>query len=154
EATGDFGAAVAAYSSAISNLEEDSERAGSLFSAKGRVEEDRLGDFAAATVSYRSAVEIHPEQDDVVFSRVRAGHRARMFGDAAWAVVENSRVLERVSNHQLEHFAEQAEAQGDWEGSLEGLADRIASASGVDPQVAHDLKKQLAVWYRDRLGDP
>src|SRR5690606_16935283 len=25
---------------------------------------------------------------------------------------------------------------------------------GVDPQVAHDLKKQLAVWYRERLGDP
>lgn len=154
KATGDFKVAVSAYKSAISNLEEDAPRAGSLSSAKGRLEEQELGDFVAATASYRRAVELAPDDEEVVRSLVRAGHRARMFAEAAWAIVENSRALESVSPEQVEYFAEQAEAQDDWEGSLEGLADRIASAEGLEPQVAHDLKKQLAIWYRDRLGDP
>ncbi len=154
ELTGDHGRAVQAYAEAISNLEEDDERAASLYTEKGKLEENCLGDFSAATTSYRHAVELAPREVEVVFALVRAGHRADRFLDAAWAVVENSRVLGAVSPQQLEHFAQQAEAQNDWEGSLEGLADRIASADGLEAQVAHDLKKQLAIWYRDRLGDP
>lgn len=154
EVTGDFAAAVSSYRSAIALLPEGAERAGSLHSAQGKMEEERLGDFGAAAVSYRHAAGLAPDDEDVVRSLVRAGHRARMFADAAWAVVENSRALQGVAPAQVEYFEQQAEAQGDWEGSLEGLADRIASADGLEPQVAHDLKKQLAIWYRDRLGDP
>jgi tetratricopeptide (TPR) repeat protein len=153
EETSDFARAATAYAEAISAV-DDEERAAELYIQKGAIEEERLGDAALATASYKEAVLRTPAEDDAVFALIRAGHRARLFTDAAWAVVEGSRAAGKVESTHIEHFAEQAEVAGDWEGSLEGLADRIASADGLDPQVAHDLKKQLAIWYRDRLGDP
>lgn len=153
EATGDWGTVALAYGQAIKVL-EDEQRIGELFLARGRVEENQLRRPDAATDSYREAVRRSPSEAAIVHSMVRAAHRSGRFADAAWAVVENSRALEHVSDYQLEHFAGRAEEHGNWEGTLEGLADRIAAAEDLPAQVAHDLKSQLAVWYRDRLGDP
>lgn len=142
-----------AYGAAIEGL-EDEERAGSLYLARGRVEEERLERSDLATVSFREAVSRAPTEATIVHAMVRAAHRARLFTDAAWAIVENSRALEHVSDYQLEHFATRVDEHGDWEGALQGLADRIAAADELAPGVAHDLKSQLAIWYRDRLQDP
>ncbi len=153
EATGDWEAAAVSYGQAIEGLEDD-DRIGALFLARGRVEEDQLLRPDSATDSYREAVKRAPSDAAIVHSMVRAAHRAGRFADAAWAVVENSRALEHVSDYQLEHFASRTEEHGNWEGALEGLADRIAAAEELPAQVAHDLKSQLAVWYRDKLHDP
>lgn len=153
EMTQGWAALAGAYGAAIDGL-DDEDRKGSLFLARGRVEEERLERPDLASVSYREAVTRAPTEATIVHAMVRAAHRARQFTEAAWAIVENSRVLEHVSDYQLEHFASRVEEHGDWEGALEGLADRIAAADELAPAVAHDLKSQLAVWYRDRLQDP
>lgn len=154
EKTGDFASVAAAYGEAIARISEEDEVSGRLFLAKGRVEENNLLNPEAATDSYRAAVERAPAERECVHSLIRAGHTARLFSDAAWAITESSRARQAVSEEDLLFFAECAADHGQWEGALEGLADRIAASDGLAPEVAHDLKKQLAIWYRDRLGDP
>ena len=153
EVTGDWNAAVSAYSNAIGSIDDEA-RIGALYLARGRVEEDQLGRPEAAALSYRAAVERAPSESSIVHALVRAAHRARLFAQAAWAIVENSKAIGHVSEYQLDNFAALADEHCDWEGTLESMADRIATAEQLAPQVAHDLKKQLAIWYRDKLGDP
>ncbi len=153
ELSSDWGAVTDAYTQALAGLKA-TERAGSLFLSRGRIEEERLSRPDLATVSYRSALERSPTQLNVARSLVRVAHRAGLYGDAAWALVETCRALDSVSVDQLQHFAECAAEHQNWDGALEGLADKIAGVDGLSPLVAHDLKKQLAVWYRDMLQDP
>lgn len=151
--TGEWVVACLAYADAISGC-DDPARLTELHISRGRVEQSYLDDPASAATSYRLALELSPERSDVANLLVQAAHRAGRFSDAAWAVVENSRANDRVDAELLNVFAACCNQHGDWDGALEGMADRIAGAESLSAPVAHNIKKQLATWYRDQLDDP
>ena len=153
EITQDWSVVEQAYAEAIAGCEV-SDRVASLYLVKGQVEEERLSNAAAATASYVQALARDAAQLPVALALVRAAHHAHLFGDAAWAIIENSRISDEVPAQLLTAFASCTDEHGDWDRALEGMADKIASAGTMSARVAHDIKKQLAVWYRDRVSDP
>lgn len=142
-----------AYAEAIVQC-QDPERLCSLYLMKGNTERLHLSDSSAATASYVAALEREPARADIARLLIESAHQAKLYAQAAWAIIENSRKSDAVAVELLDTFAQCAQAHGDWDGVLEGMADQIANAGEMSAQVAHDIKKQLAVWYRDQLSDP
>ncbi|HXS16751.1 MAG TPA: tetratricopeptide repeat protein, partial [Polyangiaceae bacterium] len=142
-----------AYAEAIVQC-QDATRLCSLYLMKGNTERLHLTDFTAATASYAAALEQEPTRADIARLLIDSAHQAKLYAQAAWAIIENSRKNDAVSGDLLDTFAQCAQAHGDWDGVLEGMADRIANAGEMSARVAHDIKKQLAIWYRDEINDP
>ncbi len=153
EATGHWDVVDAAYAEAIEGC-EDQERVAVLYVMKGKVEEHRLGNSAAATASFVEALQRNAAQLGVARLLIRSAHQARLFSEAAWSVVEHSRFTDHVEPELLETFSACTSEHGDWDSALDGMADRIASADTMSARVAHDIKKQLSIWYRDQVQDP
>lgn len=151
--TQQWSSVVTAYAEAIERCEEPT-RLCSLYLMKGNTERSQLNDARAATGSYVAALTREPGRVDIAHLLLDSALSVGMFAEAAWGLVENSRALDVVSSDLLDTFAAGCGRLGDWDGALEGLGDRIASAETMSPRVAHDIKRQLATWYRDQLNDP
>jgi tetratricopeptide (TPR) repeat protein len=152
ELAADFQTVSSAYEAAILAQSDDAQKF-PLYVARGHLEERRLQRFVEASQAYLSALRIDPSDHEVGKSLVRTALSAGATDDAAWGFVELCREGEAVGHALTEYFAERASLSGDWSGVLVSLAKAIASAKDLPAVVTHDLKVQLASWYRDEAHD-
>lgn len=148
----DFVSAVDAYTAAISGS-ADEKRVEQLYLARGRLQQVRLGLPDEATTSFYEALRRNPANREIAFLMIGSGQQSRRYQDAAWALVEHSRALQSVDDEVAEFFHGQVDVHGEWKDALTGLVDGINAADGLSPEVTHDLKKRLAIWYRDQARD-
>lgn len=152
EATGEFYIVSDSYKGAIDAIDDQSLQF-PLLLALGTLEETRLGRSLEASRAFRAAVVINAGQADLVKSLVRTALNAGAFGDAAFGLVQGSQYEEVVVEDQIQHFSKCAALTNDWPSVLAGLSAQIAKADDLSKVVDHDLKVQLAIWYRDRAND-
>jgi len=148
-----FDRAARGYEQAISAC-KDSQLTRSLHLAHGRIEENHTGRLDVATAAYRAALEAAPDDLPVATDVFRVGLRASLYRDAAESFVLVAAALGTVSAPLVEAFRVHAEETSAWDEVLAGVSDRVAAASALSPELAHDLKFQLALWYRDAAHDP
>lgn len=151
-ATGDFEAAVVGYRRASEGVDDEA-RLHELLMAQGAIEEAELGRLDDALSTYRRVLAGAATHGGAAGALLRVANRARRFEDAAWAFVEHCRALDEVRGELVVATEEQIDAQGDWDAFVDAFADRVAGHDGLSERVSHDLKRQLAVWHRDRRGD-
>lgn len=151
-ATGDFEAAVLGYRKATEGL-EDTQRLHELLMAQGRIEESELGKLEDALGTYRRVLEGDPTHWPAAEALLRVANRCARFEEAAWGFVEHCRAVNSVPEGLVETAETLVAEHGQWDGVVDAFADRVAGAEGLTERVAHDLKRQLAVWHRDRRHD-
>jgi tetratricopeptide (TPR) repeat protein len=153
EASGAWQGLVDAYREAIASVSrDDAELAAALRSKAAAVLESPLGDPRAALTTY---LEVVRDVRDLA-----AGHAAvRLAGtlaqwDVAARVIVDLGVLggEAVAAL-LDEYEGPAGTSSAWEEAARALSDAVAAA-GLRGEVARDVEARLAVWHRDRRGDP
>lgn len=152
ELAGDFESASEAYGRAIEGQEEE-EAVRSLYSARGKLEEEKLSRPIEAANAFREAVRLLPSDPAAVASLVRTGLSAGLFQTAAWGLVESSRAGGELSPEECAYFEERASQNGDWSGVLQGFSKALSEAEELPSRLEHDLLVRLAIWFRDRLED-
>jgi tetratricopeptide (TPR) repeat protein len=153
EGAGDYEAAVLGYRKAA-EVTSDETRLLELLMAQGALEETKLGRFDAALATFRRVLGSQPDHRAAAESLLRVAIHARQFEEAAWAFVEHCRALGAVPADLVALAEGLVGDQGPWDSAVDAFADRVATHDGLSERVAHDLKRQLAVWHRDRRNDP
>ena len=148
---GNFAGAVEGYRSAAARL-TSGPRLTELLLAQGSIEEQQLGRLDDALVSYRRVLELMPTHAAAVRATLRVAAPIGRAEELAWGFVEHCRAVDAVPE-ELTSYLEGLVADDAWDRVADAFADRIASHEGLGERVAHDLKKLLAIWHRDKRGD-
>ncbi len=147
-----YAVAVEGYREALEATEE-SNHLQRLHFARGALEEEQLGRLEDAIRSFRSVLSLDSTRADAASALLRVSVRGGQLEDAAWAFVEHARSVEGALPDLVEQIQGLMIEQDRWDGWADALADRIASAGELEPRIAHDLKRQLAIWHRDFRQD-
>ncbi|HSC87891.1 MAG TPA: tetratricopeptide repeat protein [Polyangiaceae bacterium] len=147
----DFVTLVAAYQKALERAE--GERARELHFAQERVWEERLGRPAGAAAAYKEALLLAPRDVAIAAATIRAAMAAHLHADAAWAFVHASQAHGSIPAELVGEFEARAEAVAGWDDALESLGESVARKAELSAELTHDLKRQLALWHRDRRHD-
>ena len=92
-------------------------------------------------------------------ARPRARWRAwrpgsRAWNELGWVFVANSIALgQRRSQGRRRRGDGDGRPRRAWEHTTQAIFERIDATRELAPKVAHDLRRELAVWYRDQRGD-
>lgn len=150
---GDFRGAVEGYRLAGEGL-EDPGRLEELLMAQGSLEERELAALDDALSSFRRVIELSPKHAQAARSVLRVACASGRHEDLAWGFVEHCRALDEVPAELTAHIESLVVEKGNsWDAVADAFADRIASHDGLSERVAHDLKRLLAIWHRDRRND-
>jgi tetratricopeptide (TPR) repeat protein len=150
--SGEWGIAVSGYQRAIERC-SDPERGRQLRYQRGHILEDRIEDREAALSCYRQIVESDPAHRDAACAVARVAVKLRAWSELAWVFIANSIALGHVDRKVADAIQTAAEAGRAWENTTQAIFERIDSAKNLTPKVAHDLRRELAVWYRDHRAD-
>ncbi|HEU4577818.1 MAG TPA: tetratricopeptide repeat protein [Polyangiaceae bacterium] len=151
--SGEWGVAVAGYQRAIDRC-KDAERGRELRFARGQILEERMEDRDAALACYRQILETDPAHRDAACAAARVATRVRAWHEVAWALVQNSIALGFLDRKVAEAVEQAAESARSWEHTVHALLERVDATPSLPPRVAHDLRRQLGLWYRDHRQDP
>lgn len=129
----------------------DPKRRSELLLQRGHVLEERLSRWEEALLAYRNVVELDRSSIDGACSIVRCAAQTGTWQDAAWALLESARAYDTV----LEEVAISFEraAASDWTASLAALNLAVLESSDLPTRTSHDVKFQLARWYRDHTDN-
>ncbi len=152
EETNDFRACADGYAEAVLTAKEPGRRA-ELLLAHGDILEHRLGDRATALESYARVTELEPSQLIPAVALVRVAGSIGRWDVASNAFVRSAQAREAVDEAIVTTFESLADEGQAWDLAASALDDAIRRGSPLPPPVAHDLKRQLATWQRDRRGD-
>lgn len=150
--SGEWAILASGYQRAIERCSEPS-RIQELRYQRGQILEERLEDREAALTCYRQIVESNPSHRDATCAVARVASRLRSWNDLAWVFVENSIALGQVDRKVADAVEQASLAERAWEHTTQAIFERIDATRGLAPRVAHDLRRELAVWYRDRRDD-
>ncbi|HVZ36086.1 MAG TPA: hypothetical protein VG963_26845, partial [Polyangiaceae bacterium] len=150
--SGEWGVAVAGYQRAIERC-RDAERIKQLRLSRGQILEERLEDREGALTSYHQIVESEPGHRDAACAVARVATKVRAWNEVAWALVQNSIALGHVDRKVADAVESASEAASSWELTTQAVLERIDTTPDLEAQVSHDLRRQLAIWYRDHRSD-
>ncbi|HKO89736.1 MAG TPA: hypothetical protein VJU61_01205, partial [Polyangiaceae bacterium] len=151
--SGEWGLAVTGYQRAIDRC-KDPERGRQLRFARGQILEERMEDREAALTCYRQIVESDPSHREAACAVARVATRVRAWHEVAWVLVQNSVALGHLDRKLADTVEVASEAAHSWEHTSHALLERIDASPQLAPQVAHDLRREIGVWYRDHRHDP
>lgn len=150
--SGEWGILVSGYQRAIERSNKP-ERIRQLRYQRGQILEDRIEDREAALACYRQIVESDPSNRDAACAVTRVAARLRAWNELAWVFVANSISLGQVDRKVADAVETATTTETAWEHTTQAIFERIDATRDLAPKVAHDLRRELAVWYRDRRGD-
>ncbi|MEY2929944.1 MAG: hypothetical protein RL033_693, partial [Pseudomonadota bacterium] len=150
--SGEWGVAVSGYQRAIDRC-ADAVRRRELRYARGQILEERMEDREAALACYRQIVESDPTHRDAACAVARVATRVRAWNEVAWVLVENSVALGQLDRKVADAVEQASEQARSWEHTGHAILERIDATPGLPPRVAHDLRRELGVWYRDHRND-
>lgn len=151
--SGEWSTAVSGYTRAIHGAQEG-ERKQALCYRRGQIFETELEDLDAALESYRLIASSQPGHDLAASAIASVAIRLRAWDDLADVFVRHSMATGHVSQELAETVARETQTHSAWQHVTEATLRRIDAGTDLDAQVAHDLNRQLAFWYRDHRTDP
>lgn len=133
----------------------------------GDVLETKLEELRGALDAYVYVGGQSPDDIDVAKSVIRVAGKTMRWDAAARCVVETTRARGRLEAELLEAIEEavkgtlaggSAEGTADkpagWDAVTFALAAAVQHGGGLLPELARDVEAAVAVWHRDRRGDP
>ena len=155
EATSAWAAAAEALGLAVDAC-EPGPRAAELHFQRGAVLEERLADPAGALSAYLAALGFAEDRLDVAAAAVRAATRAGQWDVAARTVVASARARAASDPGILALVADAAAAAdpSGWDSATASLAAAVDDSAALPAPLAGELLRTVAVWHRDRRGDP
>jgi tetratricopeptide (TPR) repeat protein len=151
--SGEWSIAVTGYQRAIERS-TDTERVRQLRYQRGQILEDRIEDREAALASYRQITIIDPSHRDAACAAARVATKLRAWNELAAVFVENSVALGQVDRKVASAIETATVAAHAWENVTQSVMEALEGAGELAPRVAHDLRRELGVWFRDYRSDP
>lgn len=120
----------------------------------GEVLETRLEEPETALDAYVHTA--HDDPTDLVAAAavLRVAGRTARWDAAAVTLVESTRACARLEPELLEAATKAATTSSDWDALTSCLTELLRDGGGLEPPLARDMEASLAVWHRERRGDP
>ncbi len=150
--SGEWSIAVSGYQRAIDRCTAP-ERIRHLRYQRGQILEDRIEDREAALASYRQIIDSDPSHRDAACAVARVATRLRAWNELAGVFVKNSIALGQVDRKVADAIQTAADGARAWEHVTHALYEIVEPRQDLAPRVAHDLRRELAVWYREYRSD-
>ena len=141
------------YADAVAGA-TDVTRRSELLLSHGAILEERLADPSGALKSYAEVTELSPAELPAYVALVRVAGLTDRWDVAADALVRSAAARDEVAADVVETFDRVASDAAAWAHAAKAAAEAVARAGKLSKAVLHDVKRQLGVWYRDRLGNP
>jgi thioredoxin-like negative regulator of GroEL len=151
--SGEWSIAVTGYQRAIDRA-TDAERIRHLRYQRGQILEERIEDREAALASYRQITLADPSHRDAACAVARVATKLRAWDNLAATFVENTIALGQVDRKVASAIEVATDAVQAWESVTQAVTEALDGAGELAPRVAHDLRRELGVWFRDRRNDP
>lgn len=152
EATGRWEEAAEGYRQAIEQCTDD-DRKRELLYERGQILESRLEDRAAALDAYTAIVEGAPGHLPAACAVARVGGQIGRWDAAAHALIGATRARAVVEPDLTATFESVLQGMGGWDEATAAVGRAIDRSAEIEPQLLHDLLRQLALWHRDRRED-
>ncbi len=120
----------------------------------GEVLEEHLGEPRAALDAYMHVAHSDPTDLSAAGAVLRAASGTADWDAAAEAIVETTNARHVLEPALLDAAAAGASATSGWDALTSALAARVRGAAGLRSDLARDVEAAIAVWHRDRRGDP
>jgi tetratricopeptide (TPR) repeat protein len=120
----------------------------------GQVLETRLDEARPALDAYVHVAAQDPLDLEAARAVIRVAGKTTRWDAAARAIVESTRALEALDPALVASIEEAAVAAAGWDAVTSSLASLIHDGGGLQASLARDLEDAIAVWHRDRRGDP
>ena len=133
---------------------KDTAWARSLRFRMGDVLETHLDEQRAALDAFVHVANQEPSDLDATKAVIRVAGKTSRWDAAARALVEATRARDTVERTLLDAVEDAALAASGWDAITFALASLIHDGGGLSPFLARDLEDAVAVWHRDRRGDP
>jgi tetratricopeptide (TPR) repeat protein len=150
--SGEWGIAVSGYQRAIERC-PDANRVRHLRFQRGRILEERIEDRDAALGSYRQITLADPSHRDAACAVARVAAKLKAWNELASVFVKNSVALGHVDRKVADAVQTATESAHAWEHVTQTVQEAIETERTLEPRVAHDLRRELGVWYRDHRAD-
>jgi tetratricopeptide (TPR) repeat protein len=150
--SGEWSIAVTGYQRAIDRA-TDPERVRHLRYQRGQILEERIEDREAALASYRQITLADPSHRDAACAALRVATKLRAWNQVGAVFVENSVALGHVDRKVADAIETAADAAQAWENVTQSVTEALDAAGELPPRVAHDLRRELGVWFRDHRSD-
>src|SRR5205807_9729880 len=120
----------------------------------GEVLETRLDELRSALDAYIHVAAAQPSDLDATRAVIRVAGRTMRWDAAARAAIETTRSLGALEPAILEAIDTAAAASNGWDAVTFALASLVHDGGGLPPTLARDIEAQIAVWHREKRGDP
>jgi golgin subfamily B member 1 len=120
----------------------------------GEVLETRLDETRAALDAYVHVAHEDPTDLSAARAVIRVAGRTMRWDAAARAIVETTRARDALEPELLDATTESAGASSGWDAVTFALASLVHDDGALPPNLARDIEAAIAVWHRDRRGDP
>jgi|GEM_PF-405214 len=120
----------------------------------GEVLETRLDEMRAALDAYVQVAHDDPSNLDAARAVIRVAGRTVRWDAAARVIVETTRSRDVLEPVLVQAVEEAAGASSGWDAVTFALASLVHDGGGLSPNLARDVEAAIAVWHRDRRGDP
>jgi tetratricopeptide (TPR) repeat protein len=150
--SGEWGIAVSGYQRAI-DRSSDADRVRHLRYQRGQILEERMEDRDAALASYRQITSTDPAHRDATCAVARVATRLRAWNELATVFVKNSMALGHVDRKVADTIETATDAAHAWENVTQAVLEAVEAERELAPKVAHDLRRELGVWFRDHRAD-
>ena len=120
----------------------------------GEVLETRLDELRSALEAYVHVAHEDPTDLDAARAVIRVAGRTMRWDAAARVIVESTRVRETLEPLLVHAVEEAAGASSGWDAATFALASLVQGGGELPPNLARDVEAAIAVWHRDRRGDP
>jgi tetratricopeptide (TPR) repeat protein len=120
----------------------------------GEVLETRLDELRAALDAYVQVAHDDPSDLEAARAVIRIAGRTMRWDAAARVIVETTRSRDVLEPVLVQAVEEAAGASSGWDAITFALASLVHDGGGLSPNLARDVEAAIAVWHRDRRGDP
>jgi tetratricopeptide (TPR) repeat protein len=120
----------------------------------GEVLETKLDEARASLEAYVHVANQQPGDLESAQAVIRVAGKTSRWDAAARALVETTRARDVLEQVLVDAVEDAAGASAGWDAITLALASLIHDGGGLAPGLARDLEASIAMWHRDRRGDP
>ncbi|MCL2779080.1 MAG: tetratricopeptide repeat protein [Polyangiaceae bacterium] len=120
----------------------------------GEVLETHLGEPRAALEAFVAVAQATPSSIETARAVIRTAALTFRWDAAAHALVETTRARGALESELIVAIEQAAESANGWDAMTSATTSLIHDGGGLAASLARDLEATIAVWHRDRRGDP
>ena len=120
----------------------------------GEVLENQLEEPRAALDAYVHVDNEVPGELEAARAVIRVAGKTGRWDAAARALVEATRARETLERSLIDAVEDAALVGSGWDSITFALASLVHAGAGLPASLARDLEEVIAIWHRDRRGDP